>query len=299
MTTSVSTWFKEMVKDRVTIDLQAHGGLLDNTMMAGDVQANTVKFPIASGQSTVYKLTGGIEAVPVNDPGLSTVTLTMEDFEAVEWWRTQDAYKAGASEKDTLLQLITKAVRRKRDNIKFGPTGAVQAFYDANSGSISTVGTGAEVPAPAHFETAIALLEQYGDDGEDGDVFCPVPSLWLAQLEMYSLWNNTQYGAGMSDVFNKTQRSRMKKVRGITFIKCPDSYFRIPAGGQWETFMWRKGAFGAETPFNKENADVFPQPQMQGTPWLAKASISGAAVGLLTKGVRRLLLSKPAAVVAV
>jgi len=296
MSTTVSAWFKEMVKDRVTIDLQAHGGLLDSTMMSGDVMANTVRFPIASGQSTVYKLTGGIEAVPVNDPGLSTVTLTMEDFEAVEWWRTQDAYKAGASEKDTLLQLITKAIRRKRDGIKFD---AVKAFYDANSGAIPTIGTGVEVPAPAHFETAIALMEQYGDDGEDGMVFCPVPSLWMAQLEMYSLWNNTQWGAGVSEVFNKTQRLRMKNVRGITFIKCPDTYFRLPAAGQWETFMWRKQAFGAETPFNKENADVHPQPQLQGTPWLAKASISGAAVGLLTKGIRRIHLVKPTAVVAV
>ncbi len=299
MSTSVSAWFREMVKDRVTIDLQAHGGLLDSTMMNGDVQANTVKFPIATGTSTVYKLTGAIEQVPVNDPGLTTVTLTMEDFEAAEWWRTQDAYKAGASEKDTLLRLITKGVRRKRDGIKFGPTGAVQTYYDANTGSIATVGTGAEVPAPAHVETASALLDQYGDDGEDGEVFCPLPALWMSQLEMYSLWNNTQWGAGVSEVFNKKQRSRMKMVRGVTYIKCPDTYFRIPSANQWETFMWRKAAFGAETPFNNENANIEQQFQLQGSPWLAKANISGAAIGILTKGVRRILLSKPAAVVAV
>lgn len=293
MSLTSPNWFNEKFKDKITIDLQAFGGLLDGTMMEGDVQAGTVKFPVVGGTSSVYKLTGAIEPVPVNDVGLSTVTLTFEDFEASEWWRTQDAYKAGAREQDALKALITMAIRRKRDGIKFD---AVKAYYDANTGSIATFGTDATVPDPYLFETARAALNIYGDANIDDEVFCPVPTMVMSQLDVHELYGKTEWGAGVSEVFNKTQRHQMRKVRGINFIVCPDNYFREPGTSGWETFMWRKSAMGAETPFNNESPAVFPQPQMQGTPWLAKAGISGAAVGILTKGVKRILLDKITAV---
>jgi hypothetical protein len=295
MSLTSPNWFNEKFKDKITIDLQAFGGYLDGTMMEGDVQAGTVKFAVVGGTSSVYKLTGAIEPVPVNDIGLSTVSLTFEDFEASEWWRTQDAWKAGAREQDALKMLMVMAIRRKRDGIKFD---AVKAFYDANTGTVTSFGTDATVPNPYLFETARADLNKYGDLGVDDEVFCPVPELVMSQLEVHELYGKTEWGAGVSEVFNKTQRTKMRKVRGINFIVCPDSYFREPGTTGWETFMWRKSALGAETPVNQESPGIYPQTQMQGTPWLAKAAISGAAVGILTKGVKRILLDKITAVTA-
>lgn len=289
MSAQSPNWFRELFKDKIAYDLQSFGGFLDGTMVEGDAQAGTVKFPVSAGVTSVYKLTGAIEKVPVSNPGLSTVTLTLDDYEASEWWRTQDAYKAGAREQDALKRQIVLGIRNKRDAIKFD---AIKAFYDANSGSIATVGTGAERIAPEHMELARATLDIYGDDAVDDEVFCPVPSMWMSQLELYQVWNNTQYGAGVNDVFNKVQRTRMKKVRGVTYIVCPDSYFRIPSAGQWESFMWRKSAFGAETPYNQESPTLTQHAELQGSPWLAKSIISGAAIGILTKGVKRILLSK-------
>jgi hypothetical protein len=69
MSDQISAWFKELIKDQVTVQYQAHGGYLDGTMMSGDVQANTVKFPII-GRTEVYQLTGAIEMVPTGSPGL-------------------------------------------------------------------------------------------------------------------------------------------------------------------------------------------------------------------------------------
>lgn len=289
MSTSSPNWFKEVIKDKITIDLQGFGGFLDGTMTEGDEHAGSYKFPLVSGVTTVYKLTGGIEPVPVSNPGLSTVTVAPEDFEASDWWRTQDAYKAGPSEQNALKSLMTSAIRRKRDGIKLD---AARAFYDANTASIATIGTGSERVAPEHFEAARAGLNIYGDANIEDEVFCPIPEMWMSQLEMYALWNNTQYGAGVSDVFMKTQRTRMKKVRSINFIVCPDDYFRVPSANQWETLMWRKSAIGAETPYNKESPDMQQQFQLQGSPWLLKAAISGCAVGILPKGFKRLLLLK-------
>jgi len=289
MSTSSPNWFNEQFKDRITIDLQAFGGVLDGTMMAGDAQAGTYKFPVVGGQSAVYKLTGAIQQVPVNDLGLTTVSVSPEDFEAAEWWTTQDAYKAGASEQDALKKLITMAVRRKRDQIKYE---AIRAYYDANTSAIETVGDGSAVISPTDLEYASGGLDIYGDMDMDTEVYCMLPSLWFRQLEMYDYWANKDYGAGVSDVFNKTQKSRMKTIRGVTYIQVPDSYIREPTSGKWESFMWRKNAFGAETPFNNESPNIQQVFTMQGSPWLAKANISGCALGILTKGVKRILMKE-------
>ena len=294
MSAQAPAWFKEVIKDKVTINMQAHGGLLDSTMMSGDVQANTVKFPVVSGRSTMYKLTGAIEPVPVSNPGLSTVSLTMEDFEAAEWWRTQDAYKAGPNEKDALARLLTKAVRRKRDTIKID---SLKAFHTLDAGvNITTTGTGAEVPDVLHFEKAAAELMSYGQD-EDDEIFTMIPSMWDAQLSLYKEYANSQWVGPENAPFSKTQRLKMRKIRNITYIVGPDEYFASPAGTDLEAWMWMKNSMGAETPFNLENATLTQHAQLQGSPWLAKTGVSGAAIGVQAKGVRRFLLLKIATVV--
>ena len=289
MSQQVTAWFKELIKDKVTIFMQAHGGLLDHTMMAGDVQANTVKFPVVSGRSAMYKLTGAIEPVPVSNPGLSTVSLTMDDYEAAEWWRTQDAYKAGPSEKDALARLLAKAVRRKRDTLKID---ALKAFHTADGGvNITTVGTGAEVPDVLHFETQAASLMSYGQD-EDDEIFCLIPSKWDAQLSLYKEYADARWVGPENAPFSKTQRMKMKKIRDITYIVGPDEYFNSTLGTDWEAWMWMKSSVGAETPFNLETANLTQHAELQGSPWLAKTNLSAAAIGIQAKGVRRFLLLK-------
>ncbi|MDZ7822578.1 MAG: hypothetical protein U5K75_00065 [Ahrensia sp.] len=39
-------WFRELIKEKITIKAQAMGGYLDGTMMGGDEQAGIYKFPI-------------------------------------------------------------------------------------------------------------------------------------------------------------------------------------------------------------------------------------------------------------
>jgi hypothetical protein len=296
MSAQAPAWFKEIIKDKVTIGLQAHGGLLDNTMMTGDTQAGTVKFPIVTGQSTVYKLTGAIEDVPVSNPGLTTVTLTLDDYEAAEWWRTQDAYKSGASEQDALAKILQKAIRRKRDTIKLD---ALSAFYTLDGGiNITTTGTGAEVPDVLHFEKAAAELKAYGQDDDD-QIFVIVPELWMSQLSLYKEYANSQWVGPENTPFSKTQRLKMRTIRDINYIVAPDIYFSSPAGQptQLISWMWMKSSMGAETPYNLETATLSQHEEKQGSPWLAKAALSGAAIGIQAKGIKRFLLSKITSVV--
>lgn len=291
MSQQISAWFKEKIIDKVTIAVQANGGLLDNTFMNGDVVANTIKFPIVGGTSSLYKLTGAIEPVPVSNPGLSTVQITMDDFEGTEMWRVQDAYKAGPSEQDALAKLLAKAVRRKRDTIRLD---ALDAFYALDAGAnITTTGTGIEVPDILHFEKMRAEIASYGDDGED-EVFVTIPEMWASQLALYKEWGNTQWGTGLGAGYSSAQRFKMKTVRNITYIVVPDAYMRSPAGQptQYYTYMWCKDSMGANTVVNMETMDMTQRKDLRGSPYQMKVALSAAAVGIQAKCVRRALLSK-------
>lgn len=291
MSQNIAAWFTEKIKDKVTVQFQAHGGLLDGTMMSGDTQANTVKFPIV-GRSQVYKLTGAIEDVPVNGPGLSTVQLTLEDFEAAEWWRTQDAYKSGPSEQEALVQILVKAIRRERDKIKLR---ALDTFAALGGSGVTTIGTGAEVPDITHFERARAEIAATGaDDTGEVQVFALIPSMWASQLKFYREFANSQWVGADNAPFSKVQRSKMRTWGGIHFIEGPDEYFSSPAGQptQLVSYVWHKDSMGAETPWNQENPSITRETGKQGSPYLAKAGLGGAAIGIQGAGVKKMVLQK-------
>lgn len=285
MSVQIAAWFRELIKDKITIQYQANGGLLDGTMMSGDTQANTVKFPIA-GRTEVYKLTGGIEMVPNKGPALSTVQLTMEDFEASEWWRVQDAYKAGPNEQAMLASLLIKAIRRQRDRIKLN---ALAAFAAAGGSGVTTIGTGVEIPDILHFEQAAA--EILGTGCEDM-IFCGIPSMWESQMAFYKEWADATYRGPEDAPFTKAQRRKMKTIRDVTYIMLPDEYFVEPAATQLYTYMWAKEALGAESPWNQEAPSISQHTDRQGSPYLAKVGMGGAAIGIQGAGVKRLHLKK-------
>lgn len=287
----ISAWYKEVIKDKVTIKFQAHGGMLDGTMMSGDTQAGTIKFPIANDILNVYKLTGAIEPVPVTKADVSTVPVTPDDFESSVWWRTQDAYKSGPSEQDTVSQLIVKAQRRKRDSIKIE---ALRAFSVLGGTTVTTIGTGAETPDLLHFEQGRAEISATGagSDGEDIEVFTVIPEIWASQLAFYKEFSDAQWVGTENMPFSKTQRMRTKTWRGIHFIVCPDTYFLEYETGKLETFMWHKNSMGAETPINQENVNITQHHELQGSPYLIKNALSGAAIGIQGTGVKRLRFKK-------
>lgn len=284
MSQNIAAWFTEKIKDKVTVSYQAHGGLLDGTMMAGDVQANTVKFPII-GRTEVYQLTGAIEMVPTGGPSLTTVQLTLADFEASDWWRTQDAYKAGPNEQQALADIIVKAVRRKRDKIKID---ALTTFANAG-GDVTSMGDGTATIDILHTERARAEIAATGGDDE---VFALFPAMWMTQLCFYKEFADAQWVGLANAPFSQAARLRMKTVRGVTYIEGPDEYFTTYDTGKLEAFMWAKNAVGAETPWMQENVTITQHTDRQGSPYLIKAGLGGAAVGIQGAGVKRFRMAK-------
>ncbi len=288
----ISAWYKEVILDQVTTKFQAHGGMLDGTFMGGDVQANTVKFPIFNSVFQVYKLTGAIEMVPTNAGDFDTVQITMEDFESSAWYRTQDAYKSGPNEQAALSDAIVKSQRVKRDKIKID---ALTAFANLGPGNgVSTIGDGSARIDILHLEQARAEISATGADsgGEDFQVFCMLPEMWMTQLCFYKEFAEALWVGTENMPFSKTQRLRTKTTRGVHYIVCPDSYFTEYEAGKIETFMWHKNSMGAETPVNQEAVDISQHKDRKGSPYLIKNAISGAAIGIQGAGVKRLRMQK-------
>lgn len=286
MSQNIAAWFTEKIKDKVTVLYQAMGGYLDSTMMSGDTQANTVKFPII-GRTEVYKLTGAIERVPVAGPGLTTAQVTLEDFEASDFWRTQDAYKSGPNEQAALASIIVNAVRRKRDTIKLDALAAFAALGPGNG--VTTIGDGTARIDILHTEQARAEISATGGDDE---IYAGFPALWMSQLCLYKEFADAQWVGLENAPFSQAQRLKTKTVRGVHYIELPDEYFASPGGTDWYAYMWAKNAMGAETPWNQEAPSITPQPLLQGTPYLVKNGLGGAAIGIQGKGVKRFQMLK-------
>ncbi|TPN57166.1 phage capsid protein [Mesorhizobium sp. B1-1-7] len=286
MSQNIAAWFTEKIADKITVLAQSKGGYLDNTMMRGDVVANTVKFPTI-GRTNVYRLTGAIERVPAAGPGLSTVQMNFTDYEASDFWRTQDAYKAGPNEQNALAEIIVKAVRRQRDQIKLD---ALATFAALGGSGVTTIGDGTARIDILHTEQARAEIAATGSD--DDEVYCAIPELWMSQLCFYKEFADAQWVGLANAPFSQSQRIRSKTVRSVTYMTLPDECFVSPSGTDWYAYMWAKNAMGAEDAWNQETPDITPQPLLQGTPYLVKAGLGGAAIGIEGVRVKRFKMLK-------
>lgn len=288
---SITNWYKEVIKDKVTMKLQSFGGLLDGTMMAGDTQAGTVKFPVGNQQLTMYELTGAIQPVPTTRADVDTKSLTMKDFELTAWWRTQDAYKAGPSEQNYLADIMAMAQRNKRDEIKLE---ALRAFKVAAPSEVTTIGTGAETPDLLHFELGRAQIAATGADTmpENIETFTLIPEMWASQLAFYEEFAKAEWVGTANMAFSMPQRMRTKTVRGIHYIVAPDSYFSEYESGKLQTFMWDKNSVGCETTVNQERVHMEQVHTMEGSPYMLKNWLSSAALGIRAEGVKEIKLAK-------
>lgn len=286
----ISAWYKEVIKDKVTLKFQSHGGLLDGTMTGGDTQANSVKFPIVNSQLTMYQLTGAIQPIPTTKVDVGTVAVTMSDFESTAWWLTQDAYKSGPNEQDAAARVVVKAQRRKRDRIKLD---ALSTFANLGGSGVTTIGDGTATIDILNLEQARAEIAATGAESEeDIQVFCLIPEMWSSQLAFYPEWAKATWVGTDNMPFSKTQRMKTKTVRDVHYIVAPDDYFTEYATGKLETFMWHKDSIGAETPVNQESVYMDRDHTKEGSPYYIKNWLSGAAIGIQGAGVKRLRFAK-------
>ena len=133
------------------------------------------------------------------------------------------------------------------------------------------------------------------DETGEVQVFCMLPAMSMSQLCFYKEFADASWVGPDNAPFSKVQRTRMKTVRGVTYIEVPDEYVLEYEEGKLETFMWHKDSMGAVVAWNQDNVTMSPHPDYQGTPWLIKAGLGGAAIGIQGAGVKRIRFAKQAA----
>lgn len=300
---TIEKWFVEKIRDKVRLRYSQQGGYLDDTMTRGDGGAGVVKFPVAGGNIQMYELSGAIQDVDASEINMDIVELKIRDFEASAYTRKQDIRKMGPSQQDALGKLLSRAVRTKRDVLKFD---ALNNF--ANTGStaltdtptqVETIGDGS---ARITLEDAMYISSALPASGAEDELFWAIPYAWFDQLMMYKQFSSSDY-QGPSDLpFAKSSKVKKKTFQGLNIMALPNAMFQYGTGkygtgtgqlpfndtGYLDTFAWAKDAVGSEIEWDQENMQGYEQPQLKGTPWLWKVQLSGNSVGLLPEGVKRI-----------
>lgn len=270
-------WFREVIKDKITILYQAKGGYLDGTMLSGDTQANTVKFPIV-GRLEAKEITGSIQFVETGNADMTTVQVTMKDFEAAAWISSKDKYKMGPNEQDAVAKLLTMAIKRRADKIKLDALAAFAPTVD--------IGTATDVIDITFLEQGRATIASAGEIDED-EYFCPLPELFMSQLLFYREFADAKYVGPENAPFSKAMRQKARTVRDVHYFTMPDEYFTGPDANSRYIHMWAKSAMGAETPWDQQEPSFTIHTDREGSPLLGKVGMGGAAIGIQRAGVKK------------
>ncbi|MBX3580072.1 MAG: hypothetical protein KF723_22950 [Rhizobiaceae bacterium] len=281
-------WFKEKIKDLISVQYQAVGGYLDGTMMGGDEQAGTYKFP-KIGRLESYEITSAIQNVGGGEAALEMLSVAPKDYEASAWLGKEDIYKMGPAAQGALAQLLTMAIKRRRDTIKLEALNTFTAATDTQD-----IGGSSTLIDPLLLEQGRAEIAATGaDDMHLGSVFCPVMEKWMSQLCQYKEWNDARFIGNDNLPWARSMRMRAKTINGVNYFTMPDEMFTTDdAGTSYITHMWAQSAMGAETPWNQEAPEFQKIFEKEGSKWLGKVGLGGAALGIQRQGVKKLRFKK-------
>ncbi|TYC51625.1 hypothetical protein FMN50_20300 [Rhodobacterales bacterium] len=302
MTAQAPNWYKELIRAQIRERNKVRGGLLDDTMTRGDGGAGKIKFPVVGGEILIYKLSGAIQKVKTSSPSLSMVEVAAEDFEGAAWMRVQDFRKQGPSEQSAVGKEMQKAIRFKRDTLKIDAMNAFATNGSSLPDAPTTIDTIGDGTTTIDLIDVIQARSAIAGTGSEEDIYYPIPEAWMDQLEMYKEFSNMDYIGDKDMPFARMSNVRKRTFRGVHLFTLPDKYFYLGTGkfgsgsgnlpydtdGYLDTFMWTKDAMGAEMEWNQEDMSISMHPEMEGTPMLGKVGLSGAAVGILPEGVKRL-----------
>lgn len=283
-------WFRIMIRDKVKVRLADRGGHLDGTMMKGDGHAGEIKFPRIGNDLQAYEITNTIQ--PVRDRGvqLDTISVKLRDFELPILISQIDMKRDETGMlKDSVAKVMTKAIRRKRDDIKW----EALTLFAENVADVKKHDKSASVIDLLDTRKMRSYVAAHGDDDE-GEMFLPLPASAFDQLMMYKEFSNADY-VGPSDLpFAMSGRSRRKTREGVHYFECPDRLFGIdptqPEANDpatFDTFCWSMECMGCETEWDQELPKFYERPDLEGTPIMAKVNLSTAAVGIEPRGVVR------------
>lgn len=297
-----SNWFGEYIKTRVIQLRQSRGRRLAGTARRGDVTgAKKVVFPVG-GKTEAYKLTGAIQKVRPGNPARTRVEVDIEDYEASLWVYRQDLNKMGPNEREQAAMEVAMAISRQEDNIQWDATKAY-AVALAGASNLVTGGANNVSPSPLYTNAAKARLRGMGDNGQYM-LFCPLPEMAMEQMKLWKQFATAEW-IGNNDLPMRSMADMQARMyNGVVYFTLPDEYFtdangnHIGKGGtatDYYTYMWASDSIGVESQWDESVPTVTQHAEYEGSPYLVKAGIGGAAVGLLPEGIARLQFQKQTA----
>ncbi|WP_336800488.1 phage capsid protein [Kaistia sp. MMO-174] len=274
MSAEAPAWFVEQYNATVIHKYQSRGFLLKGTVMPeGRLDGKKVYFPV-SGKGKARKKVRGQQAVPMN-PGRTNVEATLETWEAFDEVWTYDLSRMSANEREAIAVTGGNALGRATDGELIGKFNS----------AAPTSGTGFINKNSAAFTLPDAMTMcqrlQAQDVPWDGNVFCPLPSLFWNQLMSWKQFNSSDY-VGQDLPFTKVTTA--KSWNGVHWFLAPDEYFPIPAANQFDIFLYHRSAFGWAN--NTELQTIWDWDNRAGC-WTVRMESEGAAAALLPEGVVR------------
>lgn len=299
---TISNWFKEIIRDKVRMRYAAMGGYLDGMFATGDGGAGSIKFPVAGGNINMYELTGSISEIDASTINNDVIEVSIRDFEAAAFMRIQDERKVGPSQQDALSQIMTRAVRKKKDFLKIDALAAFAAATSTLQDSPSTIETIGDGSARIDVEFATYIGTSIAGTGSEEEVFCVIPYAWMDQLMLTKYFASSDYQGPADLPLAKASKVKKKTFQGTHFFALPNEYFYTGTGaygtgsnnlpfngtGYIDTFAWAKDAVGAEIEWDQESMTMDKVPHLKGSPTLCKVQLSGNAVGIIPEGVKRI-----------
>lgn len=289
MSNDAPTWFKVQYNNGVIAKFQAGGFMLQSTVSPVAAIVGTKAYFNIMGKGSANKKRRGQPAIPMNAKK-GRVEANLETWEAFDEVWSYDLSRMSANEKEAISDAGAKALGRGVDNelvdhinAKSGTGSAtgsgVKPFLDAN-GQPGMVGGNNVEFGLEHLLTMNAALQQ-ADVPWDGNVFCPLPSIFWNQAMAYKHFNSSDW-VGEDLSFRKTTVSKF--WNGVHYFLAPDEYFRSPDGSHIDIQMYHKNAAGWA---NNEKLTSMWQWENRNGCWTIRQESEGAAAILLPEGMVR------------
>lgn len=298
-------WYEDLLTVQVRERNKVKGAYLDETMETGDASqaAGVVRFPVISGAIEVVKVSGAIQNVKTSQATMDTVPITTDEYEAATYVKSRDLRKQGPKEQAKVANEVSKSINKKKDFLKLD---ALAVFCESGSShltlgptTVETLGDGSAIIDLLDFRTAATRIQ---GTGADEQLYWPIPGVWMDQLEMYKEFANADYVGDKDLPFAKMDNVRKVTRHGVHIFTLPDEYFQYGTGkfgtgaghlpfnaaGYLDTFMWTKEAMGAQMDWFQDTVEVTKMQGLEGSPFLLKAGLDGAAIGILPEQVKRL-----------
>lgn len=235
MSNQAPNWFTTQYDNRVTHVYQAKGNTLRPTVtLATRVEAAKATFWVA-GKGAARKKLRGQRAVPMNTER-KKLEVDLSTWEAFDTCEEYDLDRMNVNEKEVLVETGAKALGRATDLEILGVIGA--AAPTSGAGYVAD-GT----PAAFKLEHALAMCQQMQKRIKvwDGQVYCPLPSLFWNQFISYKQVNSSDHVGGNLPFTGATDT---RFWNGVNWFLFDDDAFPVPGSNLMDVFMWHKSAVG-------------------------------------------------------